>query len=109
MTDNSKKIDSDFHDLLNGLPVFTGGIRARLIKLDSEARAAERTKTIEEMLELLVDEEENEHSGHEIDDFYCIQCGEHIGEGEQHPMETFGRNELRAELRAKLEAMKGQQ
>lgn len=76
---------------------------------DKRVRAAERTKTIESVLELLVDEEENEHSGHEIDDFYCIQCGEHIGEGEQHPMETFGRNELRAELRDKLKAMKGKQ
>lgn len=73
-----------------------------------KARRDERKAVLAELEGWLVDEE-NEHQGHEIDDFYCIQCGEFIGDGKQHPMETFGRNQLRAELRAKLEEMGGVQ
>jgi hypothetical protein len=57
-------------------------------------------KLIESLAEEMIGRDQTSiHSGHEIDDFYCIECGEGV---KIHPMEIYGRNELRAEQRLKV-------
>lgn len=46
----------------------------------------------------------SKHAGHEIDDYYCIECQEGV---KVHPDEVYGYNNAVTELHAKLEAMEG--
>lgn len=71
-------------------------IELELIKAKKEER--------QKVLALLVDEEENEHAGHEIDVDWCMRCSEAVSG--RHPDYEYGRNQLRAELRQQIKEMK---
>lgn len=110
-----KELEQQFDELLKPLYVIGSGYFEKHSGQDSTkelenikdfiatavAQAEERVK--QQVLELIgEDENNNKHTGHEIDEYYCIICGESVDE---HPDQEAGRNELRQQLREKVSSL----
>lgn len=78
---------------------FLNLIAQALQQKDEEAKA-QRTALIEQIE--MKKKRRSIHSGHSIDEYYCIECGTGV---KTHPDEIFGYNEAVDELNKKLQEL----